>query len=241
MLLKYRKSPNFNNRPDQGDIDMLVLHYTGMKTAEAALERMCDPKFEVSAHYMIDEDGAVYQLVAEEYRAWHAGRSYWRGKEALNDNSIGIEIVNPGHEHGYRDFPDIQMNSVLELSKQIINRHNIPAYNVVAHSDIAPDRKEDPGELFDWKLLYDNGIGLWSDFSTGNNKILLKSGDIGKDVLLMKEMLAKLGYKIDINNILCKNTEIVIKAFKRHYCPEYCNNNWDVVADNVLKDLLEQI
>ena len=132
---------------------MVVLHYTGMRTAAEALERMCDPAAEVSAHYMIDEDGTVIRLVNEEKRAWHAGRSSWRGVTDINSASVGIELVNPGHEWGYRPFPDAQMDALLPLLADVIDRHDIPRANVVGHSDIAPARKSDPGELFDWDRL----------------------------------------------------------------------------------------
>jgi N-acetylmuramoyl-L-alanine amidase len=132
---------------------MAVLHYTGMQTAAAALERLCDPAAEVSAHYMIDEDGTVIRLVDEKNRAWHAGRSSWRGITDINSASIGIELVNPGHEFGYRPFPEAQMQALLPLVADIVKRHDIPRANVVGHSDIAPARKEDPGELFPWDLL----------------------------------------------------------------------------------------
>jgi N-acetylmuramoyl-L-alanine amidase len=152
-------SPNQNARP--GGVDMLILHYTGMKTAAEALARLCDPAAEVSAHYMIDEDGTIYALVPEHRRAWHAGISYWRGRENLNDVSIGIEIVNPGHQWGYRPFPERQIDALAELCRAILSRHPIPPENVVGHSDVAPDRKQDPGELFPWRHLAAQGIGVW--------------------------------------------------------------------------------
>src|SRR5271156_4492223 len=161
--IREKLSPNHDERPADGQVDMLILHYTGMRTAQAAIERLCDPEARVSSHYVVDEDGEVIRLVPEERRAWHAGVSYWRGHDTLNDRSIGIEIVNPGHEWGYRDFPALQMAAVCELCLSILARHPIPARNVVAHSDIAPDRKQDPGELFDWAGLAANGVGLWPD------------------------------------------------------------------------------
>jgi N-acetylmuramoyl-L-alanine amidase len=144
-------SPNWNER--LSPISMVVLHYTGMRTAAEALERMCDPASEVSAHYMIDEDGTVIRLVSEDKRAWHAGRSSWRGVTDINSASVGIELVNPGHEWGYHPFPDAQMDALLPLLADVIDRHDIPRANVVGHSDIAPARKQDPGELFDWDRL----------------------------------------------------------------------------------------
>lgn len=144
-------SPNWNER--KLPVSMVVLHYTGMRTAAEALERLCDPAAEVSAHYLIDEDGTVIRLVAEDKRAWHAGRSSWRGITDVNSASIGIELVNPGHEFGYRPFPEAQMEALLPLLADIVKRHDIPRANVVGHSDVAPARKEDPGELFPWDLL----------------------------------------------------------------------------------------
>jgi len=144
-------SPNWNER--QLPVSMVVLHYTGMRTGAEALERMCDPAAEVSAHYMIEEDGTVIRLVAEEKRAWHAGRSYWRGITDVNSASVGIELVNPGHEWGYRPFTEAQMDALIPLLADIKVRHDIPRANIVGHSDIAPARKEDPGELFDWDSL----------------------------------------------------------------------------------------
>lgn len=149
-------SPNFNDR--QLPVGMVVLHYTGMRTAAEALERLTDPAAEVSAHYLIDEDGTVTQLVDESKRAWHAGRSFWRGITDVNSASIGIELVNPGHEFGYRPFPDAQMEALIPLLADIVKRHGIDPWNIVGHSDIAPARKDDPGELFKWKRLAAHGL-----------------------------------------------------------------------------------
>jgi N-acetylmuramoyl-L-alanine amidase len=159
--LRERASPNWDERPAGAGPELLVLHYTGMPTAEGALDRLCDPAARVSAHYLIDEDGSVWALVPEERRAWHAGRSWWRGRAGLNDVSVGIELVNPGHEWGYRPFPEAQMAALVPLAQAIMVRWAMPTWQVVAHSDIAPDRKEDPGELFDWQRLAGEGIGIW--------------------------------------------------------------------------------
>ena len=147
MNIHEHPSPNFNARPARARTDIVILHYTGMHSAEAALHRMCDPAAEVSAHYMINDNGTVFRLVAEENRAWHAGVSYWQGATNINDRSIGIEIVNPGHDLGYRPFPDAQMLSLKILLRNIIQRHGIVPARVVGHSDVAPARKKDPGEL----------------------------------------------------------------------------------------------
>lgn len=156
-----RSSPNHGPRREPARIDMLVLHYTGMMTSAAALERLCDPGARVSAHYVVEENGMIWRLVPEDRRAFHAGVSCWEGEGDLNSASIGIEIVNPGHEWGYRRFPAAQMASVERLCRDLLARHPIPPHRVVGHSDIAPERKTDPGELFDWAGLARSGIGIW--------------------------------------------------------------------------------
>lgn len=156
-------SPNHGPRPDGERVELLVLHYTGMRTAETALRRLCDPASQVSAHYTVDEDGTVYAHVPEERRAWHAGVSRWRGRDDVNSRSVGIEIVNPGHEWGYRPFPPVQMEAVARLCRAIVGRHGIAADGVLGHSDVAPARKRDPGELFDWRWLAAEGVGLWPE------------------------------------------------------------------------------
>jgi N-acetylmuramoyl-L-alanine amidase len=161
--IRWRPSPNHDRRGEAPTIDMLVLHYTGMQSAGAALDRLCDPEARVSAHYVVDEDGVVWQLVPEIRRAFHAGRSCWAGERDLNFVSIGIEIVNPGHEWGYRPFPEPQMAAVEHLCRDILSRHPIPPDRVVGHADIAPNRKSDPGELFDWSRLARVGIGIWPE------------------------------------------------------------------------------
>lgn len=151
--LVHRETPSPNWDERALPVTMAVLHYTGMQTGAEAIERLCDPEAKVSAHYVIEEDGTVIRLVPEDKRAWHAGRSYWRGVTDVNSASVGIEIVNPGHEFGYRPFTDAQMDALCPLLADIVKRHDIPRANVVGHSDIAPARKQDPGELFDWDLL----------------------------------------------------------------------------------------
>jgi len=162
LPIRERTSPNNASR-DGARIDMLVLHYTGMTSAEAALARLCDPAARVSAHYLIEEDGAIWHLVPEARRAFHAGVSCWHGEFDLNRVSLGIEIVNPGHEWGYRPFPEAQVKAVEALCRDLLGRYPIPPDRIVGHSDIAPDRKADPGELFDWPRLAAAGIGLWPE------------------------------------------------------------------------------
>ena len=197
---------------------MLILHYTGMQTAQGAIDRLRDPAAQVSSHYVVDEDGTVLRLVPEDKRAWHAGVSHWRGHNALNARSIGIEIVNPGHEWGYRPFPALQMAAVCDLCLVILSRHAIPARNVVAHSDVAPDRKEDPGELFDWRGLAENGVGLWPqdvpDLGTG--------GAIRDAVSLrpVRAALNEIGYRVAPEGALDPALATMVRAFQRHWRPE---------------------
>lgn len=210
-----RASPNHDARPPGVPIDTLVLHYTGMQTARAALERLADPAPpeplpRVSCHYMVEEDGLIWRMVPEERRAWHAGVSFWRGHELLNARSIGIEIVNPGHEWGYRPFPALQMAAVADLCLDILERHPIPARNVVGHSDIAPDRKQDPGELFDWEGLAANGIGLWPRGVPGLDPALSPDS-----LQRAAALLARIGYSLDAGR-----PELALTAFQRHWRPE---------------------
>jgi N-acetylmuramoyl-L-alanine amidase len=211
-------SPNQDDRPEETPIDTLVLHYTGMRTAREAIERLRDPEARVSAHYVVEEDGAVWRLVPETRRAWHAGVSYWRGRTALNDRSIGIEIVNPGHEFGYRDFPVLQLAAVCDLCLEVLARHPIPPRNVVAHSDIAPERKEDPGERFDWAALARNGVGLWPEGVPD-----LGTGGIVRDAARLSDVraaLAAIGYRVAPEGPLDPALAAVLRAFQRHWRPE---------------------
>ena len=211
-------SPNFNERLHP--LDMLVLHYTGMQSGPAALARLRDPNEpRVSAHYMVEEDGTVFALVPESKRAWQAGRSWWRGDEDLNSRSIGIEIVNPGHEWGYRPFPDAQIVAVIELCQGILARWPIPQTRVVAHSDIAPDRKEDPGELFPWKRFAEAGIGLWPARSRPEPWMMhgASPGDAGLTVERFQRDLAAIGYKIDATSKFDDVTAAVTRAFQRRW------------------------
>ena len=185
---------------------MLVLHYTGMKTADEALARLCDPAAKVSAHYTIAEDGAVYAHVPEDRRAWHAGVSYWAGETNVNARSIGIELVNPGHEFGYAPFPDAQIESLIDLAGGILARHGIRAARVVGHSDVAPARKTDPGERFPWKQLADYGIGLWPQWSA---KALRLPVEIA---------LAEIGYGVP--PAVDWPLDATIAAFQRRFVPQ---------------------
>lgn len=234
-------SPNFDERPIDIQINMLVMHYTGMRSGDEALGRLCDPNAKVSSHYMVYEDGRVVNLVPDEKRAWHAGISCWRGVSSCNDSSIGIEIVNPGHEFGYRPFPEAQMEAVADLAFKIIDKHKISARNVVGHSDIAPTRKEDPGELFDWKNLAFEGIGLWPDVKKVRkpHHPVISPGEESIEVARVQKMLADYGYHIKVDGFYGPKSESIVKAFKRHFVHEYVNVVWDNMADARLQKLLE--
>jgi N-acetylmuramoyl-L-alanine amidase len=236
-ILKNYSSPNFNERIEE--VDTLVLHYTDMTTAEAAIERLCDIKSEVSAHYLIAENSAIYQLVDPYKRAWHAGLSKWRGREKVNDFSIGIEIANPGHSCGYIHFPTEQMNSVIILAKQLIKQFNIKNENIVGHSDIAPSRKKDPGELFDWKILADNKIGYYHNLPQIAGKILYNPGDNNMDILQIQKKLLQIGYFIEPTGMFDQLTTDVIIAYKRRFHQLNVDDNWDELCHASLEQLLK--
>jgi N-acetylmuramoyl-L-alanine amidase len=208
-------SPNHGGRPDGARIDMLLLHYTGMRSAKEALERLCDSATEVSAHYLIDETGGVFQLVPEERRAWHAGRAAWAGETDINSCSIGIELANQGHEFGYRTFPKVQMEALEGLCQGILARHTIPPSRVLGHSDVAPGRKEDPGELFDWRRLAGRGVGIWPEPRT------MPLGHAVGSMMALRGDLARLGYQIGAGELMDAEARSVILAFQRHWLPEH--------------------
>lgn len=221
-------SPNHGARSLGARVDMVVIHYTGMETAEAALERMCDADAKVSAHYMIGEDGTVWRLVADRDRAWHAGKSRWAGASNINDISIGIELVNPGHEFGYRPFAPAQMAALIDLGREIVARHRIPPARVLGHSDVAPGRKQDPGELFDWPALAEAGLGLWpgdapADTAQGGGKAGAETGpEPGTSDLAIaatQRHMCEFGYDIAITGTLDPASRKVVAAFQRHFRP----------------------
>jgi len=209
-------SPNFDARVVPPD--MLILHYTGMPTGEAALARLRDPAANVSAHYLVEEDGRVFALVPEERRAWHAGVSFWKGERDINGRSIGIEIVNPGHEFGYRPFPAPQIEAVIGLVGEIRGRWEIADARILAHSDVAPSRKEDPGELFPWKRLAEAGHGLWAE-PPGAPGASLMEGDEGPGVFALQAGLTRLGYDSAPSGAYDAETATIVRAFQRHWRP----------------------
>lgn len=220
------KSPNFDDRKTPL-VDMLVLHYTDMVSTVAAIDHLCSVESKVSAHYVVAEDGEVYQLVEEDKRAWHAGESFWRGHSSVNGRSIGVEIANPGHSNGYVPFPEIQMQSVIELCHGILSRHDIPPHNVVGHSDIAFLRKTDPGELFDWPRLARAAIGLYPFGAKPVMGSELKRGDHGKKVIRLQTALSNWGYGVRLDGHYGPKTQACVRAFQRHYRPANINGLWD--------------
>jgi N-acetylmuramoyl-L-alanine amidase len=201
------KSPNFDERKDSATPSLIILHYTGMQSADEALKRLCDPAAKVSSHYFISEDCEVIQLVEDSARAWHAGMSYWEGKTDINSESIGIEIVNPGHEFGYRPFPDAQVKAVISLCLKLMERYDIKPHHVLGHSDIAPSRKEDPGELFPWAELARHGAGVWP--SPQDMDL-----EAAKEITDLHELLVAYGYNP------ADKYEDTVAAFHRHFYPE---------------------
>ncbi|MCK5575122.1 MAG: N-acetylmuramoyl-L-alanine amidase [Sphingomonadales bacterium] len=225
-------SPNFNERADDRVPDMIILHYTGMKTGKAAVHHLRNKKSSVSAHYVVEEGGQVLSLVEEAKRAWHAGLSHWAGETDINTRSIGIEIVNPGHEFGYQPFPAHQMQAVTDLVLDIKARHNIADARILGHSDVAPSRKQDPGELFDWKRLAEAGAGLWSDATE-------PAQDYGLEEL--QKRLQALGYGIAITGEMDVVTKQVVTAFQRHWLPEKLSGEVCGLTRATLDKLLEQL
>ena len=207
-------SPNFDNRAPPVPLQFIVLHYTGMETGEAALQRLCDPTSKVSAHYLIEEDGRVFNLVDEKNRAWHAGKSKWQNIDDINSASIGIELVNPGHQFGYRAFPTAQIDMAKKLIREIAARHNMNLNTcVLAHADVAPERKEDPGELFPWKELAAEGIGLWA------TNVQPSDYEFADDTEVQK-LLRAIGYDVPDTGSYDQPTRAALLAFQRHHHPE---------------------
>lgn len=233
-------SPNHDARIG-GPPDMIVLHYTGMQSGEAALKQLCSPASKVSAHYVVFEDGRVVQCVPEDRRAWHAGVSFWAGETDVNSRSIGIEIVNPGHEFGYAEFPLRQIAAVISLCKSILTRRGpIAADRVLAHSDVAPMRKQDPGEKFPWQLLSDSGVGHWVrpapvEIDGG----VLKFGDRGESVMRLQRALRDYGYGLADTGVYDEATRAVVAAFQRHFRPARVDGIADASTVLTLRALME--
>jgi len=223
MKLIDSPSPNFDERGRAADT--VILHYTGMPTGAEALARLVDPQAKVSAHYLVEEDGVVYRLVAEEKRAWHAGVSSWKGESDINARSIGIEIVNPGHEWGYRDFPAAQVDAVIALLKEIRTRHNVPASRVLAHSDVAPGRKEDPGEKFPWGSLAAEGLVVAPYAGPPNKSIPYEEA---------LAALRAIGYEVPDVAPGKPAPAAALLAFQRRFCPQSLGQGMDPLTKAAL-------
>ncbi|NET71426.1 MAG: N-acetylmuramoyl-L-alanine amidase [Sphaerospermopsis sp. SIO1G2] len=229
-----RYSPNHNERPPV-PVELLVFHYTGMIDGTSALERLCDGDSQVSAHYMVEGDGQICLLVEEDRRAWHAGVGQWQSWDNINDISIGIEIVNPGHEHGYRAFPHVQMEAVLGLARDIMQRHDLCAHAVVGHSDIAPMRKQDPGELFPWQWFAQHGVGVWHDVAPYIKDALESCVMTPEEI----QALRAVGYGIEAS-AAPEQLSAVMAAFQRRFRPHLVSGYWDNECRACLDGLVNQ-
>jgi N-acetylmuramoyl-L-alanine amidase len=240
VVAEVRASPNHGERKAGVTPDMLVLHYTGMRDQEAAVRNLCTPASEVSAHYVVLEDGHIIQCVPEARRAWHAGQSSWAGETDINSCSIGIEIANPGHDYGYPDYPRRQIAAVTALCRSVFTRYRIPADRVLAHSDIAPTRKRDPGEKFPWKTLHDSGIGLWvKPAPIVKNGPVYVLGASNPAIRELQEMLARYGYGIELSGRLDAPTYNTLTAFQRHFRPAQVDGVADLSTVETLRALLK--
>ena len=233
-----RPSPNFEERKNNTKPQFLVLHYTGMENAESAEQLLCSPEAKVSAHYVVEEDGKVVQLVQEAFRAWHAGESFWRGITDVNSSSIGIEIVNGGPLLNFPDYPEKQIISVIKLCQSIIERYSIEPRNVLAHSDIAPHRKTDPGEKFPWETLFKAGVGHFVRPAPIAGGRFMNIGESGRPVEAFQSMLALYGYGLEITGSFDERTRLVTQAFQRHFRPEKVDGVADVSTIDTLHRLL---
>ena len=236
-LVRYvRSSPNRDARALSADI--LLLHYTGMTSTADAIERLRDPDAKVSSHYVVDEQGDIFQLVPETSRAWHAGLSSWEGEGDINSRSIGIEIANPGHGFGYPDFPEVQIAAVIALCRDIVMRHLVRPDRVLAHSDVAPQRKLDPGEKFPWERLHRAGVGAWIAPSPIRPGAVLTLRDSGPEVADLQAALRDYGYGIEANGVYDDLTEAVVTAFQRHFRTDCVDGRADQSTIDTLRTLL---
>ena len=238
LVARVVPSPNHEPRYGVTRPDILLLHYTGMATTQAALERLCDPGPRVSSHYLVFEDGAIVQLVPEARRAYHAGTSCWEGTTDINSRSIGIEIGNQGHDYGCPAFPEAQIAAVVALTRDIVTRWSIAPARVLAHSDVAPNRKRDPGEIFPWARLAAAGVGLWIEPEPIVPGVALGPSDHGDAVARLQRMLAGYGYGIAPTGHYDAATEEIVTAFQRHYRPARVDGIADVSMVRTLEKLV---
>ena len=236
---RFVASPNHGER--RGAVDCVVLHYTGMASDTAALEWLCNPQSEVSCHYYVRENGEIWQLVAEARRAWHAGRSSWAGETDLNSRSIGIEIVNSGHSANCPAFPAVQIEAIVRLCRDLKQRLAIQPQRFLAHSDIAPGRKQDPGEVFPWDYLHRQGIGHWVPAHKIGGGRFLSAGDSGEPVEALQAMLALYGYGVELTGRYDTTTQAVVTAFQRHFRPLRVDGIADASTITTLRDLIAHL
>ncbi|WP_426227636.1 N-acetylmuramoyl-L-alanine amidase [Pararhizobium sp. DWP3-4] len=234
-------SPNHGERAGGLKPDMIILHYTGMETAAAALDWLCREESQVSSHYFVHEDGRVDQLVAEDRRAWHAGKSNWKGESDINSRSIGIEIANAGHPGGLPDFPNGQIDAVVELCRNCGERWSIAPERVLAHSDIAPIRKVDPGEKFPWERLHAGRVGHWVPPAPIGGGRFFQRGDRGQPVEAVQTMLSLYGYGIEVTGVFCEKTQGAVAAFQRHFRPLQVDGIADISTLDTLHRLLSAL
>jgi N-acetylmuramoyl-L-alanine amidase len=239
LVSDVRPSPNHGERANGREPDMILLHYTGMEDAAVALQRLCSAESGVSAHYFVHEDGRIVQMVPEERRAWHAGHSFWAGETDINSCAIGIEIHNPGHDFGYPDFPPRQVAAVISLCRAIMLRRAVPADRVLAHSDVAPERKQDPGEKFPWRLLAESGIGHWVNPAPLMDSPNFEMGDRGEAIAKLQTALARYGYGLPTDGYFDEKTRCVVAAFQRHFRPARIDGVLDSSTLITLRALLE--
>ena len=238
VAAKVFPSPNHGERKGGGPPDMIILHYTGMPQAAEALQRLCSPVSEVSSHYFVFEDGNVLQLVPEERRAWHAGAASWAGETDINSRSIGIEIANPGHPGGLPPYPEAQVEAVIALVGDLARRWRVPRERLLGHSDVAPARKEDPGELFPWDRLHAAGLGHWVPARAMGDGRFFSRGEAGPPVEALQAMFAVYGYGIEVGGRYDEATEQVVAAFQRHFRPERVDGVADASTITTLRDLI---
>lgn len=237
-----RDSPNCGERRNGRRPDMLVMHYTGMATAQEALDWLCSGESQVSSHYFVNDEGLITQMVPESVRAWHAGESNWQGETDTNSASIGIEIAHVGHrDDDTPGFPDAQIKAVIELSRDILARNPIPAQRVLAHSDIAPMRKQDPGETFPWDRLHAEGIGHWVEPLPVGGGRFFQEGDSGQPVEALQTMLALYGYGLEVDGVYSSETSAVVRAFQRHFRPARVDGVADASTIGTLHKLLSEL
>lgn len=260
MSMRERRSPNFDAR--NGAVRFVVLHYTGMQDAETALKRLCDPAPQagaypgpwqaadtppeqplsrVSAHYLVAGDGVTWELVPEAARAWHAGAGAWAGSTTLNDHSIGVEIVNGGHDFGLPPYPEAQIEAVIALLRAVLARHGLPPQAVIAHSDLAPARKQDPGEHFPWRRLAQAGVSIWPPAEPQAGRLPIGAGAQGEPVAHLQRLLAQFGYALEASGRFDAHTELVVKAFQRRFLPERVDGVADGPVVQALSGLLGRV